>query len=66
MVFDGNTSVDLLKNLKEKFEKLNEKSESVKLTNLKAKKKLSKWIETCRLIEGNVPDYLLKRFKEYY
>jgi hypothetical protein len=27
---------------------------------------VSKWKETCKLIERYIPEYLLKRFLEYY
>ena len=67
MIYKGHTSEILLKNLRENFEKVVQKSESV-IAGIKInrKKKISKWISTCRIIENKVPDYLLKRLKEYY
>jgi hypothetical protein len=53
-----------MQNLKEDFSKLKEKTESNK--SITKKKKVSKWKETCKLIERYIPEYLLKRFLEYY
>jgi len=64
MIFEGHTSEQNLKYLREKFEQVNKRSSS--LNPNQKYKKTSKWIETCRIIENRVPDYLLKRLQNYY